>query len=112
MIFNSAKNQFVLWFNYVAVGNCTEGARAWAQNSSANSTWKTLTRDHMNLCHATYGTTVSEAIEGPFVLHTLPVVMGASNLSPAGISHGDFALFVQKTMRTLSTTSATTSSIA
>eukprot|EP01052_Picozoa_sp_SAG31_P044635 SAG31_NODE_7857_length_1582_cov_1.264329_1_plen_80_part_10 len=49
-----------------------------------------------SLCHSTYGTAVSAQIDGPFELHTIPVVMGASQLRPVGHQHGDFGLFVDE----------------
>lgn len=123
MIFNALTNRFVLWFNYVTEGNCTEGVRTWAQNASHEvniSSWESIPSDGIGLCHSTCesifrcrnfncarnihvaivcvlcadGTAVSDVIDGPFKLHTLPVTMGASKLSPSGHQHGDFGLHV------------------
>ena len=89
VLHNTATKRWVLWFNFVTEGTGANFCNAsWARNFSGSNPER---------CHSTYGTAVSATVDGPFSIHTLPVVMGASKLNKnPGWQHGDFGLFIDE----------------
>ena len=67
-------------YNFVTEGVGDYCSAPWAKNFTGPDPMR---------CHSTYGTATSTDVAGPFALHTLPVVMGASKFSPKPVlQHG------------------------